>query len=80
MRVKVTDSGRAQYGVCREGHHDDMVLAVGHERPRGSPASSDDNYSETPAGSRFSSDVLIPRQIQARTFHASGYRERIGLY
>jgi hypothetical protein len=28
MRVKVTLSGREQYGVWREGQHDDLVLAV----------------------------------------------------
>ena len=28
MRVKVTASGREQYGAWREGQHDDMILAV----------------------------------------------------
>ncbi len=28
MRVKVTVSGREQYGVWREGQHDDLVFAV----------------------------------------------------
>jgi hypothetical protein len=28
MRVKITPSGNEQYGVWREGEHDDLVLAV----------------------------------------------------
>lgn len=29
FQVRITDSGRDQYGAWREGQHDDMVLAVG---------------------------------------------------
>lgn len=28
MRVKITSSGREQYGTWREGQHDDLVFAV----------------------------------------------------
>jgi hypothetical protein len=28
MRVRITDSGREQFGAWREGAHDDLVLAV----------------------------------------------------
>ena len=49
MRVKVTQSGNEQYGVWREGQHDDLVLALvlacwGAKKVCPSPLYGEDGY------------------------------------
>ena len=69
MRVKVTASGREQYGVWREGEHDDLVLAVSlacwgvkKAYPRG--LSGDAGYWERPPGNM----VDEPGRVGGRLF------------